>query len=58
MIATNPPTSDRITIRILSTLAVMGAMSELARLYQASNGVTIEADFSPTAALLERLRAG
>ncbi len=43
------------TIRILSTLAVMGAMRELAATYEPA---TIEADFAPTVALLERLRGG
>jgi molybdate transport system substrate-binding protein len=42
-------------IRILSTLAVMGAMRELAAQYDAAK---IEADFAPTVALLERLRGG
>jgi molybdate transport system substrate-binding protein len=42
-------------IRILSTLAVMGAMCELAAQYDAAK---IEADFAPTVALLERLRGG
>jgi molybdate transport system substrate-binding protein len=43
------------TIRIRSTLAVMGAMHEIAEHYEAA---TIEADFAPTVALLERLRGG
>jgi molybdate transport system substrate-binding protein len=42
-------------LRVLSTLAVMGAMRELAALYEA---VKIEADFAPSVALLERLRGG
>ncbi|MDR3534362.1 MAG: substrate-binding domain-containing protein [Rhodopila sp.] len=46
------------SIRVLSTLAVMGAMRELAALYEAESGNAIQADFSPTVALLERLRAG
>jgi len=46
------------TIRILSTLALMGAMRDLAALYLAESGTLVEADFSPTVALLERLRAG
>jgi transglutaminase-like putative cysteine protease/ABC-type molybdate transport system substrate-binding protein len=43
------------SLRILSTLAVMGAMKEIAEAYQAA---AIEAEFSPTVALLERLRGG
>jgi molybdate transport system substrate-binding protein len=45
-------------LRVLSTLAVMGAMRDLAALYETQTGVTIEADFAPTVALLERMRAG
>ena len=45
-------------IRVLSTLAVMGAMRELGDRYQAETGVAVEADFAPTVALLPRLRAG
>lgn len=45
-------------IRVLSTLAVMGAMKELTARYEAESGVSIQADFSPTVALLERLRSG
>jgi molybdate transport system substrate-binding protein len=46
------------SVRVLSTLAVMGAMQELAAQYKAETGTEIVADFSPTVALLERLRAG
>jgi molybdate transport system substrate-binding protein len=42
-------------VRILSTLAVMGAMRDVATQYDAAK---IEADFAPTVALLERLRGG
>ena len=45
-------------LRLLSTLAVMGAMRELCTAYQARGGCAVEADFSPTVALLERLRGG
>jgi molybdate transport system substrate-binding protein len=45
-------------LRILSTLAVMGAMRDLAALYGKDAGQAIEADFSPTVALLDRLRRG
>ncbi len=44
-------------LRLLSTLAVMGAMRELIARCEAE-GIPIEADFAPTIALLERLRAG
>lgn len=45
-------------IRVLSTLAVMGAMRELTARYEVETGVLVDADFAPTVALLERLRAG
>jgi molybdate transport system substrate-binding protein len=45
-------------LRILSTLAVMGAMRDLAAMYEKDTGQVIEAAFSPTVALLERLRGG
>lgn len=43
---------------IVSTLAVMGAMPRIAAAYQVAAGVALETDFSPTVALLERLRGG
>jgi molybdate transport system substrate-binding protein len=46
------------SLRVLSTLAVMGAMRELGAQYEAQTGISVEADFSPTVALLERLRGG
>jgi molybdate transport system substrate-binding protein len=45
-------------LRVLSTLAVMGAMRELASRHKAATGVAIDADFAPTLALLARLRSG
>lgn len=45
-------------LRVLSTLAVMGAMRDLAARYEAKTGIPVDADFSPTVALLERLRGG
>jgi molybdate transport system substrate-binding protein len=46
------------TVRVLSTLALKGAVSSLAGQYQASGGAAIDADFAPTLALLDRLRGG
>src|SRR4029453_7513723 len=46
------------TVRVLSTLALKGAVQALAGQYQAAGGAGIDADFAPTLALLERLRAG
>jgi molybdate transport system substrate-binding protein len=45
-------------VRMLSTLALMGAMRSLASCYEAATGVHIDADFAPTQALLARLRSG
>ncbi|WP_027582336.1 substrate-binding domain-containing protein [Bradyrhizobium sp. Ai1a-2] len=46
------------TIRLLSTLALKGAVANLAGQYEASSGVRIDADFAPTLALLDRIRRG
>jgi molybdate transport system substrate-binding protein len=45
-------------VRVLSTLALKGAVSALAGQYESGGGARIEAGFAPTLALLERLRAG
>jgi molybdate transport system substrate-binding protein len=45
-------------VRVLSTLALKGAVSSVAGQYQASGGAPIDADFAPTLALLDRLRGG
>jgi molybdate transport system substrate-binding protein len=45
-------------LRVLSTLALKGAVHGLADRYQAAGGARIEAEFAPTLALLQRLRAG
>src|SRR3954452_15602014 len=46
------------TIRMLSTLAVMGAFGGITRRHEAETGVRIDADYAPTVALLERMRGG
>lgn len=46
------------TVRLLSTLALRGAVSSLAEEYRAAGGARIDADFAPTLRLLERLRDG
>lgn len=46
------------SVRVLSTLALKGAVARLAEACQAGSGVRIDADFAPTLALLERLRGG
>jgi molybdate transport system substrate-binding protein len=45
-------------VRVLSTLALKGAVGSLAGQYEATSGVRIDADFAPTIGLLERLRNG
>jgi molybdate transport system substrate-binding protein len=45
-------------IRLLSTLALKGAVHSLAGHYEAAGGSRIDADFAPTLALLDRLRGG
>jgi molybdate transport system substrate-binding protein len=45
-------------VKVLSTLALMGAISCLSERYEAEFGARIEVDFAPTVALLERLRGG
>jgi molybdate transport system substrate-binding protein len=46
------------TVRVLSTLALMGAVRSLAGKYETAGGARIDADFAPTLRLLERLRDG
>jgi molybdate transport system substrate-binding protein len=46
------------TVRLLSTLALMGAVRSLAGKYEAAGGARIDADFAPTLALLDRLAGG
>ncbi|MBR0715907.1 substrate-binding domain-containing protein [Bradyrhizobium liaoningense] len=46
------------TIRMLSTLGLMGAMRSLSSVCEAAIGMRIDADYAPTMALLKRLRAG
>jgi len=46
------------TIRMLSTLGLMGAMRSLSSAFEAETGIQVDADFAPTLALLKRLRGG
>jgi molybdate transport system substrate-binding protein len=46
------------SVRLLSTLALMGAVRSLAGEYEAAGGARIDADFAPTLRLLDRLRDG
>jgi molybdate transport system substrate-binding protein len=45
-------------LRVLSTLALKGAMHRLAGDYRAAANMRIDADFAPTVGLLKRLRDG
>lgn len=46
------------SVRVLSTLALVGAVRALAEKYEAVSGARIDADFAPTVKLLERLKSG
>jgi molybdate transport system substrate-binding protein len=46
------------SVRVLSTLALAGAVRALAEKYQAASGARIDADFAPTVRVLERLKEG
>jgi molybdate transport system substrate-binding protein len=46
------------TIRMLSTLGLMGAMRSLSSACEDATGIHVDADFAPTLALLKRLRDG
>jgi molybdate transport system substrate-binding protein len=46
------------SVRVLSTLALAGAVRALADRYQAQSGTRIEAEFAPTVRVLERLKEG
>jgi molybdate transport system substrate-binding protein len=45
-------------VRVLSTLALMGAVRHLAGRFENETGIRIDADFAPTIGLLERLGGG
>jgi molybdate transport system substrate-binding protein len=45
-------------VRLLSTLALKGAVRDLAGRFEALGGARIDADFAPTLGLLDRLHAG
>jgi len=45
-------------VRVLSTLALKGAITSLAQAFEAESGVAIAADFAPTLNLLDRLKKG
>src|SRR3984893_175611 len=45
-------------VRVLSTLALKGAVQNLAGRFEAAGGARIDADFGPTLGLLDRLQSG
>ena len=45
-------------VRLLSTLALRGAVRDVAVPYEAAGGARIEAEFAPTLGILDRLRHG
>lgn len=48
--------NDRL--RLLSTLALKGAVERLSGQYQAATGTKLDGEFAPTVGLLKRLREG
>ncbi len=46
------------TVRMISTLGLMGAMRSLSSAFETASGIHVDADFAPTLALLKRLRDG
>ena len=46
------------SVRVLSTLALAGAVRAFAEKYQDMSGASIDADFAPTVRVLERLKKG
>jgi len=46
------------TVRMLSTLGLMGAMRSLSSAFESATGIHVDADFAPTQALLKRMRDG
>jgi molybdate transport system substrate-binding protein len=45
-------------LKVLSTLAIAGPMRELARRFEQSSGITLDAEYGPTVLLMKRLEAG
>ena len=45
-------------VRVLSTMALQGAMQVFGPEFEAAHGAALQAEFLPTARLLERIRAG
>jgi molybdate transport system substrate-binding protein len=58
MSATSSPPPEAPGVEVMSTLALMGVLRELAPGYEKATGTRIAAAFAPTAALLERIGAG
>jgi molybdate transport system substrate-binding protein len=58
MSAGPPPSPEAPEVEVLSTLALMGVLRELAPGYEQATGTRVAAAFAPTAALLERIGAG
>src|SRR5918998_6283755 len=58
MSAGPPPPPEAPGVEVMSTLALMGVLRELAPGYEEATGTRIAAAFAPTAALLERIGAG
>jgi molybdate transport system substrate-binding protein len=53
-----PTVGKQTALKVFATLAVQGAMPQLARQFTASGGYALEAEFAPTNALLARILKG
>src|SRR3712207_7570021 len=58
MSAGPPPSPEAPGVEVVSTLALMGVLRELAPHFERAAGTRVAAAFAPTAALLERIGAG
>ena len=58
MSAGPPPPPEAPGVGVMSTLALMGVLRELAPGYERATGTGVAAAFAPTAALLGRIGAG
>lgn len=47
-----------MTLRVLSTLAVKGALPALVQAFERNTGISVQADYGPTLSLLQRVRQG
>ncbi len=58
MSAGPPPSPEAPGVEVMSTLALMGVLRELAPSYEREAGIRVATGFAPTAVLVQRIRAG